>query len=238
MPGIHFIAYGNARFSNSLQRICREASDSEEFETITGYSETDLRADTDFWEKHGEFIEQNPRGGGYWVWKPYLIQKKLNELKDGEYLLYCDAGCEINPNGRQRFLEYVSMLETNESKYGILTFTLPFRERQWTKNAVFNYFMCDDSIRESLQNIGTIVLVKKNAHSVHLIDMWNKSMLHNLINDVTGIEDPEFRGNRHDQSIFSVLVNTYGSVKLPDETYFPNWDDGRNYPFLAKRISN
>jgi hypothetical protein len=232
----HFITYGNHKFTNSLHRICKEAEEFAEFETITGYSETDLRADTDFWEKHGEFIEQNPRGGGYWVWKPYLIQKKLNELKDGEYLLYCDAGCEINPNGRQRFLEYIRMLETNGSGYGLLLFTMNYTARQWTKNAIFEYFMCDDSIRESSQNVAGVLLIKKNAHSVHLIYMWNKSMLHNLINDVTGIEDPEFIENRHDQSIFSILVNTYGSVKLPDETYFPNWDDGRNYPFLAKRI--
>jgi len=231
----HFISYGNHKFTNSLHRICKEAEEFAEFDTVKAYNETDLRSDTNFWEKHGNFIEQNWRGSGYWIWKPYLIHKKLNELNNGDFLVYCDAGCEINSNGKQRFLEYIQMLETNESSYGVLSFMLSYREVQYTKKAIFDHFMCDETIRDSCQNIGTILLIKKNAHSVHLIDIWNKSMLHELINDVTGTEDPKFIENRHDQSIFSILVNSYGSVKLPDETYFPNWDDGRNYPFLAKR---
>jgi hypothetical protein len=236
MPGIHFVSYGNHRFANSIQRICKEAGDFGEFSSVTGYTETHLRGDTDFWEKHGEFIQQNRRGGGYSVWKPYLIEKKLNELKDGEFLVYCDAGSQINMNGKERFLEYIRMLETNESGYGILSFALPCKERQWTKKAVFRHFMSDESITKSSQNITGVILIKKNAHSMHVIDMWNKSMLHELINDVTETEHPEFCENRHDQSIFSVLVNTHGSVKLANETYFTNWDDGENYPFLAKRI--
>ena len=236
MTRMHFITYANYRYTNSLQRICGEAEEFREFDTVTGYTETDLRSDTDFWGKHGNFIEHNCRGGGYWIWKPYLIQKRLSELEDGDFLVYCDAGCEINSNGKQRFQEYIHMLETNESGYGVLSFMVPYREVQYTKKAIFDHFICDESINELLQNLGGIVLIKKNAHSVHLIDTWNKSMLHHLINDVTGTEHPDFIENRHDQSIFSVLVNTYGSVKLPDETYFPNWDDGRNYPILAKRI--
>lgn len=236
MHDIHFLSYGNHRFANSIQRICKEASEFAEFKTVTGYTESDLREETDFWAEHGEFIEQNRRGGGYWVWKPYLIRKKLNELEDGDFLVYCDAGCQINMNGKERFLEYIRMLETNESGYGILSFELPYKETQWTKNAIFDYFMCEDSVRESHQNITTTIIIKKNAHSMHLIDMWNKSMLHELINDVTETEHLDFCENRHDQSIFSVLVKTYGSVKLQDEVYFTNWEDSRNYPFLAKRI--
>jgi hypothetical protein len=236
MRGIHFISYGNNNFSNSVQRICREAYAFGGFTSITAYTETHLRTDREFWDAHGRFIENNPRGSGYWIWKPYLIQKKLNEMSDGDFLVYCDAGCEINPNGKQRFLEYIDMLETNEDRHGVLSFTMPLQVGHWTKNAIFEYFKCENSIRQLGQNIATIIIIHKNTHSMHLIDLWNKSMLYHLINDVTGNEHPEFIENRHDQSIFSVLVNTYGSVKLPDETYFTKWDEGRNYPFLAKRI--
>ena len=62
-----------------------------------------------------------------------------------------------------------------------------------------------------------------------------------LINDDKTDEIPLFVDIRHDQSIFSVLVNKYGSIKIYDETYFEEFDSnwykqGRNYPLLARRI--
>ena len=59
-----------------------------------------------------------------------------------------------------------------------------------------------------------------------------------MINDNTGNENPNFIENRHDQSVLSIIVNKYGSIKIVDETYFhPTWDiTGKEYPFWAKRI--
>jgi len=59
---------------------------------------------------------------------------------------------------------------------------------------------------------------------------------YDLINDCTNNESNEFIEHRRDQSIISVLVNKYGSIKLLDETYFANWNDGLRYPFLARRL--
>ena len=44
-----------------------------------------------------EFIINNQkclnktRGGGYWLWKPYIINETLNKIKDGDLLFYLDA---------------------------------------------------------------------------------------------------------------------------------------------------
>ena len=60
---------------------------------------------------------------------------------------------------------------------------------------------------------------------------------YNLINDNLCGEDKEFVAHRHDQSIYSVVVNNYGSIKISDETYFSDWENkGKSYPFWAKRI--
>ncbi len=32
-----------------------------------------------FWKKHGTFIESNPRGYGYWLWKPFIIKETLQQ---------------------------------------------------------------------------------------------------------------------------------------------------------------
>lgn len=58
-----------------------------------------------------------------------------------------------------------------------------------------------------------------------------------LINDNLCGEDKEFVAHRHDQSIYSAVVNKIGSIKLKDETYYQNWEtDGFRLPFWARRI--
>lgn len=41
-----------------------------------------------------EKVLTQARGAGYWLWKPYLIYKELRNLKQGDLLVYCDAGRE------------------------------------------------------------------------------------------------------------------------------------------------
>jgi hypothetical protein len=141
----------------------------------------------------------------------------------------------VNLNGKARFGEYIDMLNTNENDFGILSFQTGYLEKQFTKRAVFDHFESNESIKNAYHNIATVLIMKKNTHSVPIVDKWYSAATHNLINDDIQDEDPIFYGHRHDQSILSVLVNTHGSIKLQDETFFFNWVDGQNYPFLSKR---
>ena len=52
--------------------------------------------DSEYWNKHKNFIlnTKHKKGHGYYIWKPYLIQKTMNKMNDGDILLYSDAGCE------------------------------------------------------------------------------------------------------------------------------------------------
>jgi hypothetical protein len=76
---------------------------------------------------------------------------------------------------------------------------------------------------------------KKNKHSVDIINKWVENMHYNLINNNLLNENSYFIDNRNDQSIYSIIVKKYGSIKLPDETWYENWNDGFNSPILAKR---
>ena len=46
----------------------------------------------------GEFFLRNKailtekRGFGYWLWKPYFIRKTMNMVKEGDFIIYSDAG--------------------------------------------------------------------------------------------------------------------------------------------------
>ena len=229
-----FITYGNKKFQNSVKRICEEAKTLHFFDNIKGFTEEDLQKDSDFWNKHGQFILNNPRLGGYAVWKAYLIKKTLDEMKINDILIYCDAGCQINSNGKQRLNEYIDMLNT--SNYGLISFQLGYKEIQYTKQLIFDKLDANEN-KHLLQCLDGIIIIKKKVHSMNIINQWCEySQIYDLVNDCTNNESFEFIENRHDQSVLSVLVNKYGSIKLLDETYFNNWNDGFRYPFLARRM--
>jgi hypothetical protein len=228
-----FITFGTREYHNSLHRIVKQAKDMEYFTDIRAFTDADLRADPDFWKQHGNFIESNRRGYGYWLWKPYLIKKVLSSLNTDDILVYADAGCELNPRGVPRLREYEEIVR--DSHYGMISFQLEFKERQYTKRLVIESLEGD---RDAHQCMATVQIMRKTEHSLNIVNMcYTISSDHKYINDERSHnEDPAFVDHRHDQSIYSVLVNKYGSIKLKDETYFANWTDGVSYPILAKRL--
>jgi hypothetical protein len=238
-PHRTMISFGGPtpNFHNAVTRICKESEKLEFFDNIIGFTDLDLKKDETFWKMHGAFIENNRRGYGYWLWKSYLTHKVLSTLKENDILIYCDAGCQMNPHGKERLMEYVSML--NESKHeGVISFQLPHKEVIFTKKALFTHFSIDPTNHEFLQNMATVIIIKKNTHSDNLISEWYQTCCnYDLINDKREEEMNGFNDHRHDQSVFSMLVHKHGSIQIPDETYFhPNWEQGKKYPFLAKRM--
>ena len=236
----HFITFGGPtrNFHNSVRRICKEAEGLEFFDTIRGFTEADLKQDRIFWEKHGGFIQSNTRGYGYWIWKSYLIRKALEKIKENDILIYCDAGCQINCNGKKRLNEYIDKLNTNKEDHGLISFQLPYPEIQYTKRTVYEKLQISgDNV---FQCCATVIIMKKNSHCMTIINEWYKNCEdYSLINDTIHNESRYFIAHRHDQSIYSVVVNNYGSIKIPDETYFSDWEmKGKSYPFWAKRINN
>jgi hypothetical protein len=163
--------------------------------------------------------------------------KTLEKLNDGDILVYADAGCQINKEGEQRFYEYIHMLDTDTNQYGLISFQMNgLPEEYYTKQIIFNEFECHEEIQKSGQCVGGIQIIKKTSHSVDLINKWVSNMKYHLINDDRNNEIPTFRDNRHDQSIYSCIVKKYGSIKIPDETWYEDWSKSISFPILAKRL--
>ena len=244
---IHFLSFGGptVKYHNTLHRICLEAKSLGIFDEVTHMTDYHLKIDKEFWTKNGHFIESNNRGYGYWIWKPYVINKRLQEIADNDILIYCDAGCELNKNGLQRIIEYIDALNTNIDDYGVFSFRLRFKEISYTKNKIFEYFNTEEKDKQLQQFMATIMIIRKNKHSINFIKEWYEicSNNHHLINDERTNEDPEYIDNRHDQSIYSMLVKKHGSIKVHDETYFndvefnEHWGvESIKYPLLTKRL--
>jgi hypothetical protein len=237
---ICFLTYGDDKYTNSKKRIYQEAINSNFFDHITIYSRNDISKE--FIEKTSPYIH-DPRGGGFWLYKSFLLKKTFDMMSEGDFCVYADAGCTINPYGLERFEYYQNLIQES----GVLSFRMDgLNEEAYTSEAIFKEFnVTDDSIRKSGQIMATILVFKKNEKSTKLInDYYNLAITKtNLFSDdcVTG-NCVGFVDFRHDQSILSVMRKVYGSTEIIDETYADNmgkWNFKiyqEKIPFLATRI--
>jgi len=148
------------------------------------------------------------RGGGYWIWKPYIILKTLKKLKYGDIIFYCDSGAlfidDVNP-----------LIDLALNKQDVVCFNVGFKEKKYTKRDAFVLMDCDTKVySESDQRLATFIVIKKTSLSISFFkDFLNFSLDKRIISDddnVLGHENHAgFVENRHDQSIFSLLTKKY-----------------------------
>ena len=235
---IHLITYGNDNFKLSKKRIFKEAQRTEWFDSIKVFGPEDL---SDKFKLDNKNILEQHRGGGYWIWKIYIIKTTLEKINDNDILIYLDSGCTINKKGEKRFYEYINML--NNSEKGIISFQMNFVEKLYTTKEIFNYFKINNQseIANSGQIIGGILIMKKNNHLINIINLLDKTLCDNslLFTDYyNSNQESYFIDNRHDQSVSSVIRKIYGSIILKDETFFEHFGNktSLDYPFWATRL--
>ena len=236
---IHFITYGDSKkYSISKRHIIGLAKKSKFFKTCKRFSEKDL--DYEFVNKYKDILNE-PRGGGYYLWKPKIILNVLKNLDQNDLLVYTDAGSSFNYYAKKRFFEYVEMLQ--DSEYGNLRIENPqqFIEKYWTTKEIFNYFNLpiNSEIGNSPQLLGGHLIFKNNKHTEEFLNEFFKLVEYDkkLITDFYKDGQIEnFKENRHDQSILSLLSKTLGGVIIKNETFFePNSLNQKDYPFLSVR---
>ena len=204
-----FVTYANQLYDRALERIKAEAGRFP-FDEVCAVREIDLIG-SEFWLAHGAFIQANPRGAGYWIWKPYIVGQMIAKMADGDILLYADAGCTMDVSKLARFTEYVQMVSTHPS--GILAFNMAWNlQRFYTKKMVVNAMDADLDVG---QIAATAFILRVSEETRALVAEW-LALCNNysLIDDSPSIaangsllsEDPAFREHRHDQAIWSILL--------------------------------
>lgn len=233
---VHLITYANEKYELSMQKLLEEAHAFKEFTTITGYRPNNI---TPLFARRFHSVLQQPRGAGYWIWKFDIIRQKLDQIANNDILVYLDGGCSVNINGKKRYHEYIDML--NNSEYGFLSLSLG-PEYIYTTRQILNYFgeTPESKMGQDKQLMAGIMLMKKCPHTYMILDKCMELLNHDpkLITDHYNKENqhPNFKDNRHDQSILSVVRNKYGSCIIPDETFTSkNWSELHHIPFLSRR---
>lgn len=222
---LYFATFGGMteNFHKAVDRITSQAEKFKLFSHIFKFTEKDIINDSDFWSKHQKFIESNSRGYGYYIWKPYLIKKCLNNIKDGDILLYVDSGCELNINGINILKKFINMV-----KYKLILGTSSVSsDYNFTKMDLIKYFNYQNNIellKKPHMQAG-ILLIYKCDKTINLINEWNDlcSNNYNFIDDSKSISKnfKEFIEHRHDQSVFNLLIKKYNLLNYDmDPTCF------------------
>ena len=231
----YLISYGDDNFAEQREFLKETALASSFFDEVQIFTPDDFEPDfINRLKENNDF----KLGGGYWIWKPYLIKRMLDKMETDDILIYCDAGCMINGYGEKRFNEYIEIL--NQSITGTIDFELPHAEYEYTKQEVFDHFKSSDEIIYSNQLESTILLLRNCQHTKMLVNLWYDVACNyfTLFTEAKQVpQHQKFIAHRHDQSIFSVIRKTYGANIIPDETYFFDFlRDGRQSPIWATRL--
>lgn len=218
---IYAINYANKKWYNA-QKLNSKTAKKYGADKVIAYTENDI--DKEFYEKNKHILTQ-PRGNGYWLWKPYIIKKTLDRIEYGDYVIYIDSGaCYKND------IHYlINKLE--EDQNDIMCFGLEYPEKKYTKRDAFILMDCDTKkYTDSNQILGGFILIKKTDKTINLVTDWL-----NYAQDYRIITDSEnecgkpnyaiFVENRHDQTVFSLTCKKYNC-----RVYYNPSQENPDYP--------
>ena len=163
-----------------------------------------------FWKQHSPFILSNPRGYGYWIWKPYLIQKTMNSMKDGDVLLYLDCGCELDVNKHSKIQSALKLVE-RELLMGTIC-SPQHDDESWTKYDVIECIKAPiDTLKTPQRQAGALIFLVC-PKTRRLVNEWYELCCdyHNIDDSPSVLANaPNFVEHRHDQSVFSLLTKKH-----------------------------
>ncbi len=201
----YHINFAHGRYLKS-QQYCSQSAQQAGFDKVISYTMSDI--DRNFFTKNLSILQQ-PRGVGYWVWKPYFILKTLELMNDGDLLVYSDSGSYYQ-SSVQPLIDLIT-----KDEHGVLSFELKgLIEKDYTKKDTFVMMDLDDpKYTDSSQREATYIWLIKNDFTVKLISEYLEyAQNENIITDIPNIKGdnyPSFKDHRHDQSIWSLLCKKY-----------------------------
>jgi len=231
---ILFVTYGSSNFNLQKKHIVNLAKNSKFFDETISYSPRDL--DDSFKNKYSEVLSNN-RGGGFWIWKNQILKQTVENLKENDLIVYSDAGSSLNLSAKNRFDSYIDNLLSSDKS--TLRFKLDLKEKFWTTKEIFEFFGLDNKSKygNSEQYLAGHMILKNNKDLKDQIQEFDNLLNYDhylITNKYDNNQIQDFKENRHDQSVFSLLSKLYGCVEYENEVWFKESEEKQfDYPFLA-----
>jgi len=220
---LYFLVYNDNTHLEYLQQLIESVKKyGKDFEIIV-FDKNDI--DKDFIENNTSILN-NSIGGGYWLWKPYIINETLKRIKDDDIVFYLDS--------KYYFLEEFTNLYINiiENKDMIVWKNKPnepiYYMKNWCKmDVIEKYKMNEKVFQDNAEDCwGGALILKKNSNTIKIIKEWLEMCC--IYEDITNIPSKKensslFHEHRHDQSLLSIIIHKYNiEMQYFEKKYLQN----------------
>lgn len=214
MSKLILVSFADKRYRNSLARLEKQTKDFPFDERYFLTQENCLSKE--YWRSLKPWFYR--RGFGFWNWKFRVVREYMNKISEGDKLFFSDAGIQWNNSqgALDRFKKAIGLLNGEDD---ILVYDQPTIEQEWTKGDVLDVLGVydDEEICKSRQLFSGFFCLKKTERTCKLLDeiISLSDIDKELVTDKRSTKPNKegFQENRHDQSLFSVMVK-----KLPHKT--------------------
>jgi hypothetical protein len=208
----YILIYNDNTHTQYIHALIESIQKHSEFKVII-YNKSDIHSE--FISQHKRILESS-RGGGYWLWKPYIISQVLSKIQDGDYVFYIDSKYFFLENFKDLYSEKI------EEDHIILWKNKPNETtnmmKHYCKMDVVNKYNIHDLVfnKDAVECWAGAIFLKKTGYVEKIVNEWlsmckvyedisdSPSILHNY----NGFSD-----HRHDQSLLSIIAYKY-NIKL------------------------
>jgi len=166
------------------------------------YTEESL---SDDFKAHNKDVLSQPRGAGYWIWKPYIIYQTMMLCNSSDIIIYSDAGILFENN--------INLL-IEEMTRDVMLFGHVNRHGDWIKrDCVIAMGYDEPEYLNKPHAQASVIICRNGPWTQQLIKEWMLWVqFPSYLDDSPSYntEYPSFKEHRHDQSILTNLSFRFG----------------------------
>lgn len=213
------VSFANEKYYRSLDILEKTSLEIGKVDKMIKYTQESLK-NSEFWKKN-QYILSKPRGCGYWIWKPYIILDALNNLSEGDIVMYSDAGVSVIDD-----LSPLFEIASSNSSHGMMLFANgEHKNYTWTKKDCFALMGCDSEEYWNGQHLtATTSVWVNNKENIEFLKEYQRYLRDpRIVTDdpnMFGANRPQFKDHRHDQSVLSIMAIKHKTELYRDPSQF------------------
>jgi len=238
---VHLVTYATPRFRHRQIFLHASARANRVADATWPFSPAKVIA-SGFQERCPD-LRLNERGSGFWAWKPFIIQRVLDAVPDGDLVFYCDVGrthpFKLLTPCLPPLLRW--MEEKGQSMLPGVGIPWDGPMSMWTKRDAFVLTGMDDPAFHSAAPVqASFSLWRAGSEARSFIGQWMDWCADRRLvsDDASGCGLPElpgFREHRHDQALLSLCCFQRGVEWLDLGLEKPSFDS-KHPAEVAKRL--
>lgn len=183
------------------------------FDEVIHYGLSDIE---DFKEENKK-IWSYGKGDGFWIWKPYIIKKTIDNNKDlinqNHIIVYCDTRYIVTGDISKPIIDFFENKE--ETMFFLKNHHFSSHSRQnelmWSKGDAFNLIGVDmNNMYDNEQCWAGFMCIRNCDKANSIIEQWLEHCKdERIISDIPNtLQDNHsiFRENRYDQTVLSLVL--------------------------------